>query len=32
MLKNYVALLKQTNRDNDAKEFEARIAAIKKEF
>ena len=30
-LKNYVALLKKTNREKDAEEFEARIAAIEKE-
>ena len=30
-LKNYVALLKETNRDKDAEEFEDRIAAIEKE-
>ena len=30
-LKNYVALLKKTSREQDAAEFEARIAAIENE-
>ena len=31
MLKNYVALLKKTNRKQDAQAVEARIAAIEQE-